>query len=113
MLTAALVSGLFFVVGCTEFSYFGRVVDADSTMVISGVEVSQQQPEGNWKTISKSDGKGKLNIFKSKFSGGRSIRLRKRGYRTLKMLENQFLQETQHLMQPTGDATYGEGSNRF
>lgn len=93
---------------CVEFSYFGHVRDSGSTLAVGGVEISQQQPNGSWKLLARSDGKGKLNIFRSKFGGGGRVRLRKPGYRTLMLLESEFLQETQFLMKRTGDIGYGE-----
>ena len=97
--------------GCVEFSHFAQISDREGTWAVNDVEISQQRPNGGWKSIGKSDGKGKINIFKHTISGGGKIRLRKPGYRTRYFSESEFLQSHNILMQSTEDAGYGESSD--
>lgn len=99
-------AGLAFTTGCTEFSHFGNVTDLYGNP-IHGVEIHQQQAEGEWKLVAHSDGKGKMNIFKSNFSGGGVVRLRKRGYRTITMTESKFFKTAMVIMPATGESEFG------
>jgi hypothetical protein len=100
------VIGLTLTTGCTEFSHFGHINDLDGNSIHS-VEIHQQGSEGEWRLVGRSDGKGKMNIFKSKFSGGGKVRLRKRGYRTILMSESRFFKSPMIIMPETGDGDYG------
>ena len=106
LLAAALSSA-----GCVEFVHWGHISDREGTWGIGGVEISQKQADGTWKTIGKSDGKGKWEVFKNTVSGGGKIRLRKPGYYTITMPESEFMQQHLILMQATGEAGYGEQSD--
>ncbi len=99
--------GLTLTTGCTEFSHFGGISDQDGNS-IHGVEIHQQGAESEWRLVGHSDGKGNLNIFKSKFSGGGKVRLRKRGYRTILMSESRFFKSPMIIMPETGDSDYGQ-----
>ncbi len=94
--------------GCTEFNHWGHVSDREGSFGINAVEISQQQPDGDWKVLGKSDGKGRWDILKHQITGGGNVRLRKQGYETLILPESDFLQQNVILMQATGDAGYGE-----
>lgn len=102
LLAAGLMSG------CTELNHWGHVSDREQSYAVNNVEISQQQPDGQWKKLGVSDGKGRWDIMKHTISGGGKIRLRKPGYETLIMNESDFLQQHVILMQATGDAGYGE-----
>ena len=110
-LAIAIVGGLavtMWLAGCTEFSHFGQISDRESAFSINDVKIEQQKPGGAWKTIGYTDGKGKWNIFKVKIGGGGKIRFTKPGYDTLVMYENEFLQQTNILMTPTGESRFGD-----
>jgi hypothetical protein len=94
--------------GCTEFSHFGAVYDREASGSINGVIIEQQRPGGAWARIGETDGKGAWNIFKHKISGGLPIRLRKPGYETVVMNENEFLQQSQILMTPSAEGQPGQ-----
>jgi len=101
--------------GCVEFVHWGHISDQEGTWGIGGVDIAQHQPDGSWKRIGGSDGKGRWEVFKYKVSGGGRIRLRKRGYLTRIFSEGEFLQQHMILMQATqegveGDAGYGTDS---
>jgi len=100
------VIGLTLTTGCTEFSHFGHINDLYGNS-IHAVEIHQQGSDGEWRFVAHSDGKGKMNIFKSKFSGGGKVRLRKRGYRTILMSESRFFKSPMIIMPETGDSDYG------
>ncbi len=99
-------AGLTLTSGCTEFNHFAHVNDLYGNAIHS-VEIHQQQAEGEWKLVAHTDGKGKMNILKSKFSGGGPVRIRKRGYRTIIMSESRFFKTTMVIMPETGDREYG------
>lgn len=94
--------------GCVEFAHFAQISDREGTWPVNAVEISQKQPNGRWKLIGKSDGKGKINIFKHLISGGGQIRLQKPGYRTIYFSESEFLQSHNILMQAIDSVDYGE-----
>lgn len=110
---AVLILGLVapHLVGCVEFSHFARVSDREGTWAVGGVEIFQKKSDGRWKLLGKSDGNGKINIFKHTISGGGRIRLSKPGYRTKYYSESEFLQTHLVLMQSTDDSWYGENPN--
>ncbi len=97
--------------GCVEFSHFGQVSDRESSSSIAGVSVEQQQSDGSWKHVGDSDGKGRFNIFRDKIKSGGNVRLSKTGYSTVIMAEQEFLQQTNVLMTPTGETqNFGDDS---
>lgn len=105
--SAALVF-VSFSTGCVEFSHFGQVMDREAAGPVGAVTIEQRQSDGDWKRIGVTDGKGRWNIFKHEIKGGGNVRLRKQGYRTIVMNENEFLQQANILMTPAMDDTAPE-----
>ncbi len=94
--------------GCMEFSHFGQVSDREGAFSVNNVKIEQHGPEGGWRVIGYTDGKGKWNIFKINIKGGGRIRLSKPGYQTLILNESEFLQQDNIVMSPTGDSRFGD-----
>lgn len=86
--------------GCSEFSHFGEVSDRLGAGGVAYAMIEQQQPGGAWKRIGRTDGKGAWNIFKHDIRGGGRIRIRKEGYRSVVLTEQDFLQQNLILMAP-------------
>lgn len=92
--------------GCTEFSHFGQVSDRQTSSSVNNVRIEQKEPNGNWRLIGHTDGKGAWNIFKHEIHGNGQIRLSKPGYRPLIMEESEFLSQNVILLSPTHDADF-------
>lgn len=95
-------------VACTEFVHWGHISDRENSWGINAVEIAQKQPEGNWKVIGSSDGKGRWEVYKNRIEGGGKIRVSKRGYYTIEMSEAEFLQKHVILMQATEGSDFGD-----
>jgi hypothetical protein len=94
--------------GCKEFVHMGQISDRQSAWSISGVLIEQQQVDGSWKQLNRSDGNGKWWILKDNIHGGGKIRLSKSGYYSVTMPEAEFLQQSNLLMIPSGEAEVGD-----
>lgn len=104
VLTAA-AAGLFS--GCSEFSHFGQINNRETSRSVNDVTIEQQQEEGGWKEIGRTDGKGAWNIFKMQIKPGRRIRLSKPGYESLVLEESDFLSQSVILLTPSGEMEPG------
>jgi len=91
-----------------EFSHFGQISDREGAFSINDVKIEQQKPGGGWRVLGTTDGKGKWNIFKAQIKDGGRIRLSKPGYETLVMYENEFLQQNNIILTPTGESRFGD-----
>lgn len=110
-LAMAIIGGFFataWLSGCMEFSHFGQVSDREGAFAVNNVKIEQHGPEGGWRVIGHTDGKGKWNIFKTNIKGGGRIRLSKPGYQTLILNESEFLQQDNIVMSPVGDSRFGD-----
>ena len=94
---------------CVEFVHWGHISDRENTWGINGVQIEQKQPDGSWRKIGETDGKGRWEVFKKDVHGGGTIRVSKRGYYTIEMTEAEFMQKNMILMQETGSGDVGEG----
>jgi len=71
----------------------GQISDREGGFAVNDVRIEQQQPDGSWKVLDKTDGNGRWWIMKDEISGGGRIRIAKNGYITRVMREAEFLQE--------------------
>jgi len=79
----------------------GRMSDREYSSPVTGVKIEQQQEDGSWKNLGETDGTGKWFILRSQYKGGGRIRLSKKGYGTQIMSDNEFMQASSMLMEPT------------
>ncbi len=93
---------------CVEFVHWGHISDRENSWGINDVEIAQKQASGGWKVLSRSDGKGRWEVYKNRIKGGGSVRISKRGYYTIEMSEAEFLQKHMVLMHATGDSEFGD-----
>lgn len=99
-----------FLGGCAEFVHEGQVNDRLHAHSVNDVKVEQLRPDGTWKTLGRTDGRGMWWILKSKVSGGGKIRFSKPGYAPFIVPESEFLETTTFLIQPHDDSGgFGRG----
>lgn len=94
--------------GCSEFSHFGQISNRQTSAPVNDVRIEQRQPDGRWKSIGRTDGKGAWNIFKHEIHGSGLIRLSKPGFAPMVMEESDFLSQNVILLQPAGDHGIGD-----
>lgn len=94
--------------GCQELVHMGQISDRQSAWSVNDVLIEQQQSDGSWKQLGRTDGNGRWWIIKDKFSGGGKVRLSKPGYYSITMPEAEFLQQNNLLMIPSGEAEMGD-----
>lgn len=94
--------------GCQELVHMGQISDRQSAWSVNDVLIEQQQSDGSWKQLGRTDGNGRWWIIKDRFSGGGKVRLSKPGYFSITMPEAEFLQQNNLLMIPSGEAEMGD-----
>lgn len=97
---AGLLGALVLLSGCGELVHMGQISDRESAFAVNGVEIEQQQPDGSWKELGTTDGRGRWWILKDQIKPGRPVRLKKRGYRTEVMSDSEFMQQNNMIMMP-------------
>lgn len=103
-----LISFLGGATGCQELVHMGQISDRQSAWSVNDVLIEQQQTDGSWKQLGRTDGNGRWWIIKDRFSGGGKVRLSKPGYFSITMPEAEFLQQNNLLMIPSGEAEMGD-----
>ncbi len=93
---------------CQELVHMGQLSDRESAFAISNAIIRQQQEDGSWKSLGKTDGNGRWWIMKDEIAAGGMIWISKPGYHPLSMYESDFLQENSLLMITTGRMSPGE-----
>lgn len=97
----------------------GHLSDREAGFAVGNARIEQQQEDGSWKLLGKTDGNGKWWIMKETVRSDCRIRITKSGYYPLYMGESEFLQEYNLLMIPEGgggdwtddtDGNWGRGS---
>ena len=86
----------------------GQISDRESAFAIGNARIEQQEEDGSWKPLGKTDGNGRWWIMKEDIRSGGTIRIQKPGYYPLHMSESEFLQEYNLLLIPTGGMSLGE-----
>lgn len=98
--------------GCQEFVHMGQISDREASWAVAGALIEQQRSDGAWKELGETDGGGRWWIMKERIKGGGRVRISKPGYFTRTMAENEFMQETNILMVPTGGSNPVDDGNR-
>ena len=108
--TTAIALGLLFsLTGCSELMHWGQIRDQETAASIGGARIEQQEPDGSWKLLATTDGKGGWEIFKANVQGGGAVRITKPGYYTLHMPESEFMSSNNLIMTPTGGGGTEDG----
>ncbi len=94
---------------CAELAKFGQVSDREGAFSIGNAKIEQQQGDGTWKQLGKTDGHGRIWILKKDINSGGKIKITKPGYYPLILEEGEFMQDDNLLMTPAGGSDWGTG----